>query len=181
MIQETITHMCRVCKSTKIVKNGTNRCGNPQYHCKDCGTYRILQPKTHYSEAEKQTILQASQERSSLRGIQRVFGVARQIVAQWIKTHAQKLPEMKDILLAATPNDVLELDEVWSFVVKKGQKIWKGNWGNGTYGALEQDAAATCWSFYVRQTLSFSKSDLHHYLFTKSFILQYNLEILLTT
>jgi len=34
---------------------------------------------------------------------------------------------------------------------------------------------------YVRQTLSFSKSDLHHSLFTKSFIIQYNLEISLTT
>src|SRR6266496_1334695 len=34
---------------------------------------------------------------------------------------------------------------------------------------------------YVRQTLSFSKSDLHHYLFTRSFIIQYNLEISLTT
>ncbi len=33
---------------------------------------------------------------------------------------------------------------------------------------------------YVRQTLSFSKSDLHHYLFTKSFIIQYNLGLSLT-
>ncbi|MGC9398945.1 MAG: hypothetical protein ACP5HM_07395, partial [Anaerolineae bacterium] len=24
-----------------MVKNGTNKCGNPQYHCKDCGVYRV--------------------------------------------------------------------------------------------------------------------------------------------
>jgi insertion element IS1 protein InsB len=126
MIQETITHICGICKSTTSVKNGSNRCGNPQYHGKDGGTYRVLQPKILYWEAEKKTVLQARQERSSLRGMQRGFGVARQSIAQWIKMYAQKLPEIEAILLAATPNDVLELDEVWSFVVKKGQK--RGLW-----------------------------------------------------
>ncbi len=124
MIQKTITHTCRTCKSTNIVKNGTNRCGTAQYHCKDCGTYRVLQPKSVYSEAEKQTVLQACLERSSLRGIQRIFGVARQTIAGWMKIYTQKLPDIKDILLACAPDDVLELDEVWSFVLKKRQKRW---------------------------------------------------------
>src|SRR6266568_3989156 len=160
MIQETITRICRACKSTNIIKNGTNRCGTPQYHCKDCGTYRVLQLKTVYSEAEKQTVLQSCQERSSLRGVQRVFGVARQTIAQWMKMHVQKLPEIKDILLAATPYDVLELDDIWSVgTIRLSQRVGR----------------------YVRQTLSFSKDDLHHYLFTKSFIIQYNLDLSLTT
>jgi transposase-like protein len=116
MIQETMTHICRVCKSTNLVKNGTNRCGNSQYHWKDCGTYRVLSPKHVYSETEKQTVRQACQERSSLRGVQRLFSIARQTVAQWVKIHAQKLPDIKDSLLAAASDDVLELDEVWSFV-----------------------------------------------------------------
>ncbi len=34
MIQETITYRCHRCGSTNIVRNGTNKCGNPQYHCK---------------------------------------------------------------------------------------------------------------------------------------------------
>lgn len=124
MIQEMRKHRCGACKSIHIIKNGTNRYGNPQYHCKDCGTYRVIEPKIVYSQAEKQTILQACQERSSLRGVQRVFGVARQIVARWVKMHVQRLPEMKDVLLPAAPSDVLELDEVWSFVFKKGQERW---------------------------------------------------------
>jgi insertion element IS1 protein InsB len=124
MIQETITDICRICKSTDSVKNGSNRCGNPQDHCKDCGTSRVLQPKTLYWEAEKETVLQACQERWSLHGVQPIFGVARQTVAQWVKRHAHKLPEIKNILLAATPDDVLERDEVWSFVLKKVQKRW---------------------------------------------------------
>ncbi|MXZ21016.1 MAG: hypothetical protein F4Y84_10520 [Caldilineaceae bacterium SB0665_bin_25] len=37
MIQKTITYSCRVCGSTNIVRNGINRLGQQQYHCKDCG------------------------------------------------------------------------------------------------------------------------------------------------
>ena len=72
MLQETMTHVCRVCESTNIVKNGTNRCGNAQYHCKDCGTYRVLKPKPAYSETNKQTVLRAGLERCSLRGVERI-------------------------------------------------------------------------------------------------------------
>jgi transposase-like protein len=80
MIQETMTHACRVCKSTHIVKNGTNRGGNAQYHCKDCGTYRVLTPKQAYSESEQHTVLRACLERCSLRGVARIFAMARQTV-----------------------------------------------------------------------------------------------------
>jgi transposase-like protein len=60
MIQETITYCCRRCGSTNIVRNGHNRCGNPQYHCKACGGgYGVLQPKIRYREEEKENILRA--------------------------------------------------------------------------------------------------------------------------
>ncbi len=124
MIQETMTHVCRVCESTNIVKNGTNRCGNAQYHCKDCGTYRVLKPKPAYWETNKQTVLRAGLERCSLRGVERIFDIPRQTVARWINTHIQKLPEVADTLLPASADDVLELDEVWSFVLKKAGTRW---------------------------------------------------------
>src|SRR5260370_185767 len=110
MIQEITTYVCRVCKSTHIVKNGTNRCGNAQYHCKDCGAYRVLKPKQTYSETEQQTALRACLERCSLRGIARIFGIAQQTVALWFKDHAQNLPDIKETLLPAASNDILELD-----------------------------------------------------------------------
>ena len=92
MIHETMAHVCRACESTQIVKNGTNRCGNAQYHGKDCGTYRVLKPKPAYSETDKQTVLRAGLERCSLRGIERIFDIPRQTIARWISTHIQKLP-----------------------------------------------------------------------------------------
>ena len=43
-------------KVEDIDPNGTNKCGNAQYHCNACGAYRVLEPKCPYSETEKQTI-----------------------------------------------------------------------------------------------------------------------------
>jgi IS1 family transposase len=34
------------------------------------------------------------------------------------------LPALKDTLLPAEANDVLELDQLWSFVLKKKRKRW---------------------------------------------------------
>ena len=45
MIQKIVTYSCRVCESTNIIKNGTNRLKQQQYYCKDCGAYRVLEPK----------------------------------------------------------------------------------------------------------------------------------------
>jgi transposase-like protein len=85
MIQEILTHTCRKCGSENITRNGHNRCGSAQYHCHDCNFFGVLEPKVPYTEDRKAEILKAYQERPSMRGISRVYGVARQTLAQWIK------------------------------------------------------------------------------------------------
>jgi len=124
MIQITITYRCHVCGSTNIVRNGTNRCGSAQYYCKDCGAHRVLEPATGYSSREKRQVLDTYKERASLRGLARIFGVARQTVLRWLKERVQGLPDLKDTLLPPQADDVLELDELWSFVCKKAAKRW---------------------------------------------------------
>jgi IS1 family transposase/transposase-like protein len=124
MIQITITYRCRVCGSINIVRNGTNKCGNAPYHCKDCGAHRVLEPASGYSPRAKQRILDTYKERASLRGLGRIFGVARQTVLQGLKELMRRLPDLKDTLLPPRADDVLELDEVWSFVFKKDAKHW---------------------------------------------------------
>jgi transposase-like protein len=84
MIQETRTYRCRRCGSLDIVKNGRNRYGNQQYHCKACGAYGVLEPKVRYTEAQKER-LRAYQERVSLRGLHRLFGVSIGTVLKWIQ------------------------------------------------------------------------------------------------
>ena len=124
MIQITITYRCNNCNSNNIVKNGYNKCGNAQYHCKDCGVYRVLEPHQPYSEAMRQTILRAYKERASLRGLERIFKVSRQIISAWIKAYARRLPHLRATVDPARPDDVLELDEMWSFVGSKAEKRW---------------------------------------------------------
>jgi len=124
MIQETITSTCRACGSANIIRNGTNKCGNPQYHCKDCGVYRVLEPKVKHPEATRQAVLRAALERVSLRGIERIFDVCRQTVVQWIKDHVWTQPLLVETLATYQVGDVLEIDELWSFVIDKRQQRW---------------------------------------------------------
>jgi len=85
MIQEVMTHPCPHCQSLDIVKNGHSPTGKQQYRCKACGRSGVLNPSVPYTEAEKTQILAAYYERPSMRGIERIFGVARQTLAVWLK------------------------------------------------------------------------------------------------
>jgi insertion element IS1 protein InsB len=80
-----------------------------------------------YSAERKEAILRAYQERSSLRGLERTFGVARSTVISWLKK-AHRLPSLTQMLIPTVPADpttvTLELDELWSFVCKKANQRW---------------------------------------------------------
>jgi transposase-like protein len=93
MIRETVTHRCRNCQSENIVKNGRNACGKQQYRCKDCGACKVLEPTTRYGETRKEEILRAYQERPSLRGIVRIFGVSRPPLSAWLKKSSSICPK----------------------------------------------------------------------------------------
>jgi len=124
MIQETITYKCSRCGSPNIVRNGRNKCGNQQYYCKDCGAHRVLKPKQKHPPRIREQVLKAYRERMSLRGIERVFEVCRQTVIKWLQAYVDVLPHLLETLLPAQQDDVLEVDELWSFVAKKSQKRW---------------------------------------------------------
>ena len=61
-----------------------------------------------------------------MRGVERVFDVPRQRLAIWLQEEADGLSEedLSATLAAPEADDVLELDELWSFVQKKSQKRW---------------------------------------------------------
>ena len=56
-----------------------------KYQCKDCGKASRENPDFGYSEARKEEILKAYQERSSMRGVARTFGVSRNTLTKWLK------------------------------------------------------------------------------------------------
>jgi insertion element IS1 protein InsB len=59
-----------------------------------------------------------------MRGISRMFGVSRQTLASWLKKKDEANPALEETLLPAQEDDVVELDEMWSFVLRKVDKCW---------------------------------------------------------
>ncbi len=88
VIQKIITYSCRVCGSTHIIKNGTNRLEQQQYYCKDCGARRVLELKRR-EKTQRPFILKAYQERMSLPGLSQVYGIQRQSISRWIVDHVK--------------------------------------------------------------------------------------------
>lgn len=85
MIKESVTYECTSCGTLDIVKNGRTKKGKQKFRCNSCDAYGTLNPEVKYPPERKEEILRAYHERSSLRGLERTFGVARQTVAQWLK------------------------------------------------------------------------------------------------
>ena len=82
----TIIVLCQHCQSQNIIRFGLAPTGKQRYLCRDCGRRSRDNPTTNaYSDQERELILRAYDERSSLRGLQRTFGVSRNTVTNWIK------------------------------------------------------------------------------------------------
>ena len=82
----TITLNCPHCQSDALVRNGHAPNGKQLYRCCSCGRQSRENPgSSAYSAERKEEILRAYQERSSLRGLERTFGVARSTVISWLK------------------------------------------------------------------------------------------------
>lgn len=89
----TITLKCRFCASEKLVRDGFTRNQKQRLRCRDCQRVSRENPAAPgYSEAEKERILNAYEERSSLRGLERTFGVSRKTVSVWLKKKTNSSP-----------------------------------------------------------------------------------------
>lgn len=69
-------YMCRTCGNQNIVKSGQNTSGSQHYWCKRRRKRSILKPKRGYTAEQTKLTFATSFERSSMRGIQRIFGVS---------------------------------------------------------------------------------------------------------
>lgn len=84
MVTSIVT--CYHCAGTDVVRNGRSRNGKQMYKCKSCGRQsREGAQHERYTRAQKETILRAYQERPSMRGIKRIFGVSRPTLVSWLK------------------------------------------------------------------------------------------------
>ena len=81
--------------------------------------------KKAYDEKTKQQAKDSYFERVSMRGVERIFHVPRQRLAHWLVEEGEPLSEeLSSTLAEPEADEVVELDEVWSFVLKKANKRW---------------------------------------------------------
>jgi transposase-like protein len=86
--------VCYHCGSTEVVRNGRSRNDKQMYKCKACGRNSRESPvHEKYSAEQKETILRAYQERPSMRGIGRIFGVSRPTLIEWLKKRPEVAPD----------------------------------------------------------------------------------------
>ena len=83
---QEIVVTCPYCDGPDAVRRfGTHRGGNPRYQCTACNRTFCLAPGTTAHPPEfRQMVLRAYQERSSMRGISRTFGISRNTLYAWL-------------------------------------------------------------------------------------------------
>ena len=85
MLSTTIIHVCAGCGSERIRKNGHTQGGAQRVKCLECKRTFILEPKgPRYDEAFKEQVVRAYQDRMSIRGITRTFGVYYKTIIRWV-------------------------------------------------------------------------------------------------
>lgn len=76
---------CRGCKGESVIKSGLSRSGKQRYECRGCGSRFVEEPGgVNYTSEFKNTVLKAMNERMGLRAAQRVFGVHRNTILNWM-------------------------------------------------------------------------------------------------
>lgn len=87
------TLRCRHCSSEKLVRDGHTTNGKQRFWCNDCQRSSRENPQPNgYTQAQREQILRAYEERSSMRGLERTFGVSRYTVSAWLKKKQRTCP-----------------------------------------------------------------------------------------
>ena len=125
----TISVHCSHSGSEEVARNGRAPNGKQKYRCRACKRQSRENPTPHaYPEERREEILRAYEERSSLRGLERTFGVSRISVISWIKKRQPSCQRFRETVIPPDANDaeatILELDELWAFVLKKTNQAW---------------------------------------------------------
>ena len=114
---------CKKCGHTKLTKNGTNRAGSQRYKCHSCGSSLVYSPKTRGVKVDKEAVYRSFKERNSYRSIGRIFNISHTTVARWLKERTKKLKALKETILPKKAGDVIEVDEIFTYIGKKSNQI----------------------------------------------------------
>ncbi len=129
---------CPHCHSEQIVKRGKTGCGTQRYLCQNTGCATgsfLLDYRNQGCVPEvKQSIIDMSLNASGIRDTARVLRISTDTVLSELKKKEAALESVNTALLRTlNPAEVAvdierageaEMDEMWSFVAKKGNPRW---------------------------------------------------------
>ena len=123
---------CKFCGGKKLVKNGIVR-DLQRYRCNECKKNQVLgDRRMKYSNKIRYLALAMYLNSAGFRSIGRVLQVPFQLVHSWVR----KAGELVENEIAKRPNpareiDILEMDELYTYIQKKSGKpeyglLWIG-------------------------------------------------------
>lgn len=119
--------ICPKCSSLETVKNGFMK-GSQRYVCKAC-VYTYTKPFRGKSKELKRKAIELYLEGLGFRAIGRTLNVSNVAVLKWVRAAAQVLKEQLTRELPSKKQEiqVMELDELWHYVLKKRIKLGFGS------------------------------------------------------
>ena len=119
---------CPLCGHAKTHKHSKTSKGSQRYRCPHCQqtfseTFDTLYYRRQISPQTIQTILQFHAEGSSLRGLSRITGVAYNTCVSVIRSANDKAQMIHNQEVQAVATDVINADELWSFVKKSKSTV----------------------------------------------------------
>jgi insertion element IS1 protein InsB len=116
---------CPKCGSEHIVKNGSIHNKKQKFKCKDCGRQFVENPSVPRIDDKTIALIEKLLlERISLYGICRVIGVSVKWLMKFIKHKYANIERKVKVLPKNKGKMTVQIDELWSFVSKKGNKLW---------------------------------------------------------
>ena len=116
---------CPLCHSThRQIKNGHTISGSPLMRCVACRkTYNIAPQKQGYPDSLRQSAVKMYVDGLNFRRIGRLLGVNHQTVVNWVNAYHRSLPPKPTCPPPDTRADVIEMDELFTFVGQKTHRL----------------------------------------------------------
>jgi len=109
-----------------IVECGTSGTSgrNQYFRCRACNkrfseTYGTIFSNKKSTPKEIVQVLKALAEGNTIRGSGRIFEVSKDTVISWLRQAGQHCEKVEDVLVGDFNFSHIQLDELWTFIVKK--------------------------------------------------------------
>lgn len=117
---------CPKCGKEESVKAGFNN-KKQRYKCKNCGCFYTKSYKAGYSPDIKRKAIQLYLEGVGFRQIERIMCISNVTVLYWVRDLAKKLKEYVAKTQKPKKVNIIELDELYTYVKKSPTMFGSGS------------------------------------------------------